>query len=119
MILVDTSIWVNHFRKADAALLQLLTEGSAGMHPFIVGELACGNLKNRAAALDDLARLPQTPVASETEVSHLLQSSRLWGKGLGWVDLHLLAAAKLSGWGLYTADRALMRAASAIGISAP
>ncbi len=119
MTLVDTSIWVNHFRKGDATLLQLLTDGDAGMHPFIVGELACGNLKHRAATLDDLARLPQTPVASETEVSRLLESSRLWGKGLGWVDLHLLAAAKLSGWALFTADRALMHAASAIGVAAP
>jgi hypothetical protein len=66
----------------------------------------------------DLARLPQTPIASENEVRHLLESSRLWGKGLGWVDLHLLAAAIVSGWGLFTADRALMRAASAIGIAA-
>ena len=119
MTLVDTSIWVNHFRKPDAALMQMLTDGSAGMHPFIVGELACGNLKNRAATLGDLARLPQTPIASENEVRHLLESSRRWGKGLGWVDLHLLAAAKLSGWGLFTADRAMMRAASAIGTAAP
>jgi predicted nucleic acid-binding protein len=98
--------------------VQLLTDGSAGVHPFIVGELACGNLKDRAATLGDLARLPQTPIASENEVRHLLESSRLWGKGLGWVDLHLLAAAIVSGWGLFTADRALMRAASAIGIAA-
>jgi len=119
MILIDTSIWVNHFRKPDAALVQLLTDGAAGVHPFIVGELACGNLKNRAATLGDLARLPQTLIAGEIEVHHLLESSRLWGKGLGWVDLHLLAAAKLSGWGILSADRALMRAASAIGIAAP
>jgi predicted nucleic acid-binding protein len=118
MILVDTSIWVNHFRQADAVLAQLLTDAAAGVHPFIVGELACGNLKNRAVTLGDLARLLQTPIASEAEIHHLLESSRLWGKGLGWVDLHLLAAAKLAGWGLFTADRALRRAASAMGISA-
>ena len=109
---------MNHFRQADAALAQLLTDAAAGVHPFIVGELACGNLKNRAVTLGDLARLPQTPIASEAEIHHLLESSRLWGKGLGWVDLHLLAAAKLAGWGFFTADRALRRAASAMGISA-
>ncbi|MGA3015557.1 MAG: type II toxin-antitoxin system VapC family toxin [Bryobacteraceae bacterium] len=119
MILVDTSVWINHFRKSDVGLAQLLADGSAGVHPFIVGELACGNLKNRVATLGDLARLPQTPIASETEVRHLLESSRLWGKGLGWIDLHLLAAARLSGWGFFTADRALMHAAAAIGIAAP
>lgn len=115
MTLIDTSIWVNHFRERDAKLVQLLIDGEAGVHPFVVGELACGNLKNRDATLDNLIRLPHARVASETEVRLLLDASRLWGNGLGWVDVHLLAAAKLSGWALFTADRALRRAGSAIG----
>src|ERR1039457_2924040 len=107
MTLVDTSIWVNHFRSPQPDLVHLLEDGLAGIHPFVIGELAAGNLRNRAAILADLAALPQAQVPSEADVHHLLESHRLWGTGLGWIDLHLLASAALSGWTLLTADRVM------------
>jgi predicted nucleic acid-binding protein len=116
MTLVDTSVWVNHFRRPHSTLIKLLEDSSAGMHPFVLGELACGNLKDRALTLGDLARMPEAPLATQEEVLHLLQSRRLWGEGLGWVDVHILASALLGGWDLLTADRAMERAARRLGI---
>jgi hypothetical protein len=119
MTLVDTSVWVNHFRRPQSTLIKLLEDSSAGMHPFVIGELACGNLKNRALTLGDLARMPEAPLATEPEVLHLLESRRLWGEGLGWVDVHILASALLGGWDLLTADRTMERVARRLGILCP
>lgn len=116
MTLVDTSVWIDHFRKPEPALIQLLDNGMAGMHPHVLGELACGNLKDRDGTLRLLRALPQAPVANEAEVYYLLDTYRLWGTGLGWVDLHLLAAAAVAGWRLMTADDAMNRAAAKAGI---
>jgi predicted nucleic acid-binding protein len=116
MTLVDTSVWANHFRSPQPALVQLLEDGLAGTHPFILGEIAAGNVKNRAGTLADLAALPQARAASESEVHHLLEAHRLWGTGLGWIDLHLLASAALSGWTLLTSDRVMSRTAQALGL---
>jgi hypothetical protein len=117
MTLVDTSVWANHFRSAQPALIQLLDEGLAGIHPFVIGEIAVGNLRNRAITLADLAALPQAQVASEAEVHHLLEIHRLWGTGLGWIDLHLLASAALSGWTLLTADRVMNQTAQSLKLA--
>jgi len=116
MTLVDTSVWISHLRKPDRALLQLISDEEAAMHPFIVGELACGSFKDRAGALKTFRALPQAPVADEAEVHHLLETYRLWSTGMGWVDLHVLAAAAVAGWHLMTADAAMQRAAAKIGI---
>jgi predicted nucleic acid-binding protein len=116
MTLVDTSVWVSHFRKPDAALLRLLTGEGVGLHPFIVGELALGSFKDRTRALRSLKALPQIPTADEAEVHYLLETYRLWSTGVGWVDLHILAAAAAAGWGLMTADAAMQKAAAKIGI---
>lgn len=107
MILVDTSVWVNHFRRSDAELARMLVEEEVAVHPFVIGEIAAGNLKHRTEVLDSFALLPRVAVVEENEVHHLLDSRRLWGAGLGWVDLHILAAAKLSGCRIHTADRAM------------
>jgi predicted nucleic acid-binding protein len=117
MTLVDTSVWANHFRSAEPDLMRLLEEGNVGMHPFVIGELAAGSLKNRASTLADFAALPQASIASEAEVHHLLESRRLWGTGLGWIDLHLLTSAMLAGWQLFTADRAMLKAAEKLGLT--
>jgi predicted nucleic acid-binding protein len=117
MTLVDTSIWVNHLRRPHPGLIELLEERAAGIHPFVIGEIACGNLKNRSFTLEALERLPQARIARESEVRHLLESNRFWGTGLGWVDLHLLAAARLAGWELITADKVMARAAEKLGIA--
>ena len=116
MTLVVTSVWANHFRSPHPALVQLLDDGLAGIHPFVIGEIAAGNVRNRAVTLADLAALPQARVASEAEVHHLLELHRLWGTGLGWIDLHLLASAALSGWALLTADRVMNQTAEALGL---
>ena len=116
MTLIDTSIWVNHFRRLHAGLVELLEESSAAVHPFVIGELACGNLRNRTAVLGDLSRLPQAPLASEKEVHTLVETRRLWGSGLGWVDVHILASALLAGWELATADAAMREAAKRLGV---
>jgi predicted nucleic acid-binding protein len=116
VILVDTSIWIAHFRRTDVRLVQTLHNGDAGLHRFILGEIAAGNLRDRARTLADLALLPRVSPAQESEVHHLLESRRLWGAGLGWVDLHILASAILSSWALYTADRAMHAAAARLNI---
>jgi predicted nucleic acid-binding protein len=117
VILADTSVWVNHFRHGDAELARLLAGDDVGLHPFVLGEIAAGTLRQRARVLADLACLPQLAIAQGSEVHHLLESRELWGLGLGWVDLHLLAAAKLAAWHLYTADRAMNGAAARLAIT--
>ncbi len=117
MVLADTSVWIKHFRQGEPALADYLGEGVVLMHPFVAGELACGNLKNRAAILSDLRALPQAIVASDAEVLQLIEERRLWGRGLGWIDLHLVAAALLAGCGLWTLDKRLARAARELGLS--
>ncbi len=87
------------------------------MHPFVIGELAAGSLKNRASMVADFAALPQASIASEAEVHHLLESHRLWGTGLGWIDLHLLTSAMLAGWQLFTTDRAMVKAAEKLSLA--
>jgi predicted nucleic acid-binding protein len=113
VILVDTSVWVAHFRKGSLDLFEVLSNGLALVHPFIVGELACGNLTNRARILSDLQSLPSAVRASDDEVMHLIETRKLWGFGIGWIDGHLLGSALLSTCWLWTLDRKLLRAASA------
>ena len=117
MVLADTSVWIQHFRRGEPQLARLLAEGLVLMHPFVLGELECGNLKNRATILSDLRALPSAKPASTAEALRLIEESRLWGRGLGWVDLHLLASALLSGCGLWTLDKRLSAAAAKLGLS--
>jgi predicted nucleic acid-binding protein len=114
--LVDTSVWVEHFRRKDARLSTLLEGGEVVGHPFVVGELACGNLNPRGEVLERMAELPQLAVAEHEEVLSLLEGRRLAGRGLGWVDVHLLAAAALSGARLRTRDVRLDRVARELGL---
>ena len=116
MILVDTSVWIAHLRKGSHHLAAVLSNSLALVHPFIVGELACGNLSNRARILNDLQALPSARSATHNEVMELIEARRLWGLGIGWVDGHLLASALLSSCPLWTLDRRLLRAAAAAGV---
>jgi predicted nucleic acid-binding protein len=111
MILVDTSVWVRHFRMGDKKLAGLLEEGEVSCHPDIIGELACGNLKRRSVVLSLLAELPVVPVAENDEVLALLDREKLYGRGLGWIDAHLLASAMLADCPIWTLDVSLKRAA--------
>jgi predicted nucleic acid-binding protein len=117
MVLVDTSVWVSHLRQGNIGLEPLLTEGLVLGHPFISGELACGNLHNRSEILTHLAALPQVVLASQVEVLQLIESYRLMGKGLGYVDMHLLASARLSRVPLWTLDKRLQNAALNLGLT--
>ncbi len=118
MILVDTSVWIDHLRKGDRELAGLLNEGVVLCHPFVIGELACGNLKNRREILSLLAALPTAPVATHEEGLHLVADRKLDGKGLGWIDVHLLASALLSKCTLWTKDKALAAVASSLKVNA-
>jgi predicted nucleic acid-binding protein len=111
MMLVDTSVWVNHLRAGNPRLASFLQESLVLTHSFIIGELACGMLKNRSEILGLLQALPKARVADDPEVLHLLESQKLYGLGLGWVDINLLASAQLTGCGLWTADGPLQKAA--------
>jgi predicted nucleic acid-binding protein len=119
MVLVDTSVWVDHFRSSDKALTNLLSENLVLMHPKIAGELACGNLANRQTTLSLLDSLPKVIVATDFEASHFIESMRLYGLGIGFVDVHLLAACRLTGCLLWTRDRALGAVADKFGLRQP
>jgi predicted nucleic acid-binding protein len=115
MILVDTSVWVDHLRAGDASLADLLDRGAVAMHPFVLGEIACGSLAQRAATLDLLHDLPSAVVADAGEVLGFIDRHRLHGRGLGYVDVHLLASVALtSGATLWTRDKRLRAAADAL-----
>jgi len=97
VILVDTSVWVDHLRSNDPALVSALGKGLVLTHPFVVGELACGNLKNRVEVLALLQDLPAAPVATDAEALAFIEARSLMGRGIGYIDVHLLASAALGG----------------------
>lgn len=118
MILVDTSVWIDHLRTGDEILAGLLQADEVLAHPFVIGELALGNLRQRNSVLLDLYDLPQAPVATDQEVLHFIGQHALFGLGIGYVDAHLLAAARLtSGVSLWTRDRRLRGAAGQLGLT--
>ncbi len=116
MILVDTSVWIKHFRMGDKKLVELLEEGEVSCHPHVIGELACGNLKRRSMVLSLLGELPAVPIAENEEVLALLDRKKLHGRGLGWIDAHLLASAMLADCPIWTLDASLKRAAAHLRI---
>jgi predicted nucleic acid-binding protein len=109
MILVDTSVWIDHFRHGNERLRQLLEEGEVATHPMVLGELACGQLARRAEILRLLGRLPGVPPVADHLVLQSIESRRLWGKGVGWIDAHLLTASLLASVPLWTLDRRLAK----------
>jgi len=112
VILVDTSVWIDHFRSCSLALSEALERGEILTHPFVIGEIACGNLRRRNEVLDLLFALPQSTMATDEEVLHFIGNHQLMGKGIGYVDGHLLAAAFLTGGALlWTHDKSLLAAA--------
>jgi predicted nucleic acid-binding protein len=115
MVLADTSVWVTHLRKGESRLVGLLNEGEILIHPYVIGELALGNLGNRAEVLGLLQALPTVVVAEHDEIMEFVLERNLVGKGLGYVDVHLLASALLSNVGIWTLDRTLRRCATELG----
>jgi predicted nucleic acid-binding protein len=117
VILADTSVWIDHFRQGNDRLKRLLSEGTVLSHPFVVGELACGNLANRDEILTLLRVLPRAEIAGHEETLLFVERHKLHGRGLGWVDVHLLAAAMLSSCKLWTLDRSLALEARKLKVS--
>ena len=117
MVLVDTSIWVDHLRKGNRHLEKLLLDAEVVCHSFVIGELACGNLKNRAEILSLLQSLPSTPTIDLDEYLYFIDHNHLYSSGIGFVDTHLLASAKLANIPIWTADKKLRETAINLNIS--
>lgn len=117
MVLVDTSVWVRHLRKVDPELTTRLKNGEVFCHPFVIGEIACGTLKNRTAILSLLRALPAAIQAGHEEVMDFIENYSLMGKGLGYIDIHLLASARLSNIPIWTLDKALNEVSSKIKLA--
>lgn len=116
MILVDTSVWIDHFRVGKSELREALVRALVLTHPFVIGEIACGNLKNRMRILADLKVLPSVVNATNEEALRLIEERKLWGRGIGWIDAHLIASTLLSNCRLWTLDRQLDGAAGRAGV---
>ena len=120
MILVDTSVWVDHLRRGDAQLAALLERGVVVMHPFVVGEISCGSLADRSTVLELLQDLPAAIVADNGEALGFIDRHALHGKGIGFVDVHLLASVALThGAKLWTRDKRLKAAAHDLDCAHP
>lgn len=107
MVIVDTSIWINHLRKGDRHLEKLLLDAEVICHEFVIGELACGNLINRKEIISLLQSLPLSPTVVHQEYLYFVEKHQLMGRGIGFVDVHLLASAQLSYLPIWTADTKL------------
>ncbi len=118
MILIDTSVWIDHLRSGDRELAALLDADRARVHPFVIGELACGNLARRGEILAMVRNLPALSRADDPEVLHFIEQNRLMGRGIGYVDAHLLAAAALAPPArLWTRDKLLRSVAADLGLA--
>jgi len=117
MVIVDTSIWVTHLRQGSKKLEELLMDAQVICHPFIIGELACGNLKNRSEIISLLQSIPMVPTVDLDEFLFFIGHNHLMGKGIGMVDIHLLASSQLTGIPLWTADKRLKSAADQLELT--
>ncbi len=117
MILVDTSVWKDHLRYGHSALVNLLNTGQVLAHPFVIGELALGSLRQRDVILDTLNNLPRAKIATEEEVLAFINQNKLYGLGVGYIDAHLLTSVRLTpGTLLWTQDKRLCAAANQLGL---
>jgi predicted nucleic acid-binding protein len=116
VILADSSVWIDHWRRGGAAMSTALGKGEVAIHAFVIGELACGSMPKASTTLALLNQLPRVPAARHDEVMRLVGAHRLAGSGIGWVDAHLLAAASLARVPLWTLDRALKRVAERLDV---
>jgi predicted nucleic acid-binding protein len=120
VILVDTSVWVDHLRKTETGMRRLLGLGQVLSHPLVIGELAMGSFKRRDLLLSELGDLPRAKVADHDEVLHFVSRHTLFGSGIGYIDAHLLAAVRLMpGTLLWTRDKRLLEIASKLHLAAP
>ena len=116
-VLVDTSVWVDYLRAGDQALAEMLTHENVLMHSMIIGELACGNLKDREGLMEMWKELPVIPTISDTSAVEFLEEKNLMGTGIGFIDIHLLAAVEQNSTILWTRDKNLLSAANLLGLA--
>jgi len=117
MIIVDTSIWIDHLRSQHPFLTRLLYDGEVLVHPLVIGELACGSLPNRAAFLSLLNDMPAASMATHDEVVHFVEHAKLYSRGVGYMDVSLLASARLTpGASIWTRDKRLKQLADELGL---
>ena len=117
MILVDTSVWIDHFHHSDEGLIELLLSNQVCIHPIVLGELSCGNISNREEVLSLLRTLKRIDLVLDEEVFTLIEERKLFGKGLGFTDIHLLASALIHHVPIWTRDKSLKLVAGPLGIS--
>ncbi|MEL7491697.1 MAG: type II toxin-antitoxin system VapC family toxin [Pseudomonadota bacterium] len=118
MYLVDSSVWINHLRASDEALIKALRTDLVSTHPYVVGELALGSLKNRMTFIEMMKNLPSVKVADNEEVLDMIDARGLFSRGLGWIDAHLLASSLITGGAsLWTDDKRLGDIASELGVA--
>ena len=117
MILVDTSVWINHLRKPEWRLLQFLESGTVLTHPLVIEEIACCHLRDRQKIIALLHKLPSAPVATHTEVLGLISDKTLYGVGLGAIDVHLISSALLAGVKIWSKDKALIRESTRLNVA--
>jgi len=117
MVLVDTSVWIDHFRKTSSRLAGLLEDGEVVIHPLVIGELACGNLTNREEILSLLHSLPEVQRVEDDEILFFIEQHSLAGRGLGLIDVHLLASSMIAAHPLWTKDKRLAAAAEELGLA--
>jgi predicted nucleic acid-binding protein len=115
-ILVDTSVWIKHLKEGDKNLVPLLEQGLVTCHPFIIGELACGGIKNRHDIISLLNDLPSTDILDHYDIMEFIEYRKIMNKGIGYVDVHLLASALVSETPLWTFDKALKKVANQLSI---
>ncbi|MCA9398396.1 MAG: PIN domain-containing protein [Candidatus Omnitrophica bacterium] len=116
MILVDTSVWVDHFRQGNARLVQFLNDNDVICHPMVIGELACGHIKDRKEVLNLLQALPMVQQVEDDEILQFIENRKLMGKGLGYIDMHLLASTVLDDIFFWTLDKPLRKVAQGLNI---
>ena len=117
MVLVDTSVWISHLRDGNPQLEELLNDGDVMCHPLIIGELACGNMKNRVEILSLLHFLPVAEISNHEEILQFIETNRLMGKGVGIIDVHLLASAVLTDVPIWTLDKKLARVSAELNVN--
>ena len=115
-ILVDTSVWIKHLREGDQNLIRLLGQGLVASHPFIIGELACGGIKNRHEIISLLTDLPSTEILDHSDIMEFIENRKIMNKGIGYIDVHLLGSALVSDTPLWTFDKALRKVAIQLSI---
>lgn len=119
MILVDTSVWIDHLNASDAMLASLLGQERVLTHPYVIGEISLGSLRNRKVVLEALLDLPRAPIATPEETFYLIEHEGLFNRGIGYVDTSLLASARLRpGMSIWTRDRRLRKVADELGLAA-